>query len=473
MDDTAQSHNKRGLKFLQAGKYQDAIESFTRAIELDPSLPDPYHNRGETHLLLNRIVEGNTDIQRAKDIRSGKLRLNKPDRSTSKISISEVESIYDSIYSSDDDESGIESLDFDDNFYDTVFSDDTIESNETWDAVIQTPVPGKDSFPAILEFLGGKKLEVAGAILFRPTADDVSLTRQDGHVERVIPLEKIACIRIAQVPQCNATQKDAPCNIEIIETIDGNIFHEAILAEQDRENVVIGLSTKKKTPFGFTVIPAGNISKRFQKRYLGDILLEKRFIASDILKGALNEHQQTRNMKLGRIIAQQAQLDYTTIENELEKAHRGDFHGLKTGEILLFSGLVNEEQILKALETQDNLKKTKIGEFLIEKGIISEKEVYIALAEKFRIPFVDLRKQKVSKKLLTFLPKKFVLQNEVLPISLEDGTLTVATKEPDFSSLCETIRNNTSCEHVRCVLVQPTHLTNIINLLFKKMGIGQ
>ena len=115
----------------------------------------------------------------------------------------------------------------------------------------------------------------------------------------------------------------------------------------------------------------------------------------------------------------------------------------------------------------------RIGEFLIEKGIIQEKEVYMALAEKFRTPFVDLRKQKVSKKVLTYLPRDFVLKHEVLPISVEDGIITVATMQPGITSMCETILKISKCQNVRCVLAQPTHLRNIINLLYKKIGIGR
>ena len=476
MDEKALFYNKQGLRLAQNDRFQEAIDFFTKAIEIDPSYPDPYLNRGETYILLNRLVEGNTDIKRAKDLRSGLTRLREAKKQSKKpsanISISEVDSIYDSLFPSSDEDYDDNPLDFDDSFYDHVFTDEAIESEDTWNAITQ-PATEKNDFPAILEFIGGEREEVAGAILFTPTPNDISLTREDGYVERVIPLEQLLCIRTTSIPGRTDQQCDSSCQIEIIETIDGSIFHEAILPVQDNDYVLFGFSTKEQTPFPYTLIPTVNIKERCQQRHLGDILLEKRFIANDILKQALDEHQQEKSMKLGKIIAQKSQVLYSTIEKELEKAKKGNIQGLKTGEILLASGLVNEDQILDALEHQENIQKMKIGQFLIEKGIIQEKEVYMALAEKFRIPFVDLRKQKVSKKTLTFLSKDFVLQNEILPISLEKDVLTVASLNPNASSMCEKIVQESKCQNVKCVLAQPTHLRNIINLLYKRIGLGK
>lgn len=470
MAEKAEYYYKQGLNLVHTGRLTEAVQVFTKAIQVDANFAPAYHNRGETYMLLNRIVEGNTDIQRAKDIRSGKCRNRKPEK-TVKLNLQEIDSIYDTVFPQDSRESENTPLEFDDGYYDYVFSDDAIETKEVWDGIVH-PVHEKNAFPAILEFIGGKRIEVAGVIPFTPTSRDISLLRHDGYVERVIPLEQLRCIRMAGLPAQYARDKNASCHIEIIETVDGNIYHEAVHPQQDLENVLLGYSTKEQTRFIYTLIPTVNIKKRRQQRYLGEILLEKRFIASDILKQALDEHQQIKSMKLGKILAQKAHILYSTIEEELEKAKQGNVQGLKTGEILLASGLVSEEQVLEALEYQENLQNVKIGRFLIDKGIIQEKEVYISLAEKFRIPFVDLRTRKVSKKTLMYLPGTLVLQNEILPLALDNGKLTVATLCPDVSSLCETILKEVKCQDIQFVLAQPTHLRNIISLLYKKIGLG-
>jgi tetratricopeptide (TPR) repeat protein len=471
LDEKAEHYLKQGLHLVQAGRLLEAVSFFTKAIKVDSNFSAGYYHRGETYMILNRIVEGNTDLHKAKELRSGISKVRKP-KKTVRLNMQEVDSVYDKVFPEDTKDQDNTPLEFDDSFYDYVFSDDAIETEEAWDGMAN-PTPEKNAFPAILEFIGGKRIEVAGAIPFKPTNKDISLIRQDGYIERVIPLEQMQCIRMAGMPVQYARDKDASCHIEIIETVDGSIYHEAVHPKQDLETVLLGFSTKEQTRFTYTLIPLVNIRKRCQQRYLGDILLEKRFIANNILKQALDEHQQTRSMKLGKILAQKAKILYSTIEEELEKGQQGSGGGLKTGEILLASGLVNEEQVLDALEYQENMQNMKIGQFLIEKGIIQEKEVYIALAEKFRLPFVDLRKQKVSKKILTHLCKDLVLENEILPIWLKNGILKVATPRPDVSHLSEAIIKDCKCQEVIFVLAQPTHLKNIVNLLYKKIGLGR
>lgn len=470
MEEKAEQYHKKGLNLVNAGKFQEAVALFSKAIEVDPFFANAYHHRGEAYLVLNRLVEGNTDLQKAKDIRSGKLR-KKNKGKTVKLNLHEVDSIYDKVFPDDGEGENDATLEFGNDFYDYVFSDDEIKDEDAWEGIVHPPEKQK-GFPAILEFIGGKRIEVAGAILFSPTDRDISLLRQDGYVERVIPIEQVTCIRMAGMPKNYGKKLNDSCHIEIIETDDGNIFHVAIHPDQEMDHILCGFSTKEETQFLHTFIPVANIKKRCQERYLGDILVEKRFIANDIFKQALEEYQLTKSMKLGKILAQKAQILYSTVETELEKAKNGNVQGLKTGEILLASGLVNEEQVLEALEYQENLQNMKIGEFLIDKGVIQEKEIYIALAEKFRMEFVDLRTQKVSKQILTYLPKKFVLENEVLPLALKEGTLTVATFRPEIASLCESVLKACKCQNVHCVIAQPTHLKNIINLLYKKIGLG-
>ena len=468
LDKEAQYYNKQGLQLLNTDRLEEAVEFFTKAIELDPEFSEAYLNRGEVYQLLDRIVESNTDIQKAKELKSGKLRNSRKSASgpIKTMNMKNVDNIYDAIFSEGSD-SDDNALQFDDDLYDYVFSDDSIENDTVWDNLIHDNAETL-GFPAIIEFHGGDREEVSGLLLFKPTNNDITITQGEGGTKRVIPFEQICCVRMAGLPPEIVKPQDHRCQIEVIETVDDNIYYESIHPEQDIDNLLLGFSTKEDTRFKYTLIPKKNIKRRCQQRYLGDILLEKRYIAGDILKRALEEHQQMKSMKLGKIIAQRSNILYSAVELEIKNAYDNNIRGLKTGEILLAAGLVNEEQILEALEYQETIQNQKIGQFLIEKGIIQEKEVYISLAEKFRIPFVDLRKQKVSKKILTFLPIEVVLQHKVMPISFKDGALVVATLHPDTSMLCEFVLKQAKCQEVQFVLAQPSHLKNVINVLYKK-----
>ncbi|MDH3328084.1 MAG: tetratricopeptide repeat protein [Desulfobulbaceae bacterium] len=476
MSEKAEYYNKQGLRLFTAGQLQEAVEFFTKAIKIDPQFPDAYHNRGRVFLKTNRTIDGNADIQKAKDLRSEKSggksegNLAKKPEKTVKLNWQEVENIYDTVFPIGYQGSENDPLEFEDSFDDDFFLDDTIVTEKAREGLVKPTHEIRD-YPAILELVNGKRLEVARAGLFEPTNNDISIIRQDGYAERVVPLEHMACIRMAGIPPVLNKNKNSLCHVEIIETVDGTIYHVAVYPEQDHENVLFGFSTEEQSRFIYTFIPTVNIRKRCQDRCLGEILLEKGFIGNDILKGALAEHQQLKRVKLGKIIAHKAKVIYSAIEEALKQAkQKNDREGLKTGEILLTTGLVDEEQVLEALQHQKYLRNMKIGQFLVKKGVIQEKEVCIALAEKFRIPFIDLKKKKISRKTLTLLSNSFVLQNEIIPISLDNDILTVATLHPDVSYLREAIIKECECKDVRFVLALPTHLRIILDLLAKKSG---
>ena len=45
-DDQAEAYNNRGIAYCQDGEYDQAIDSFSKAVELDPNYVEIYNNRG-------------------------------------------------------------------------------------------------------------------------------------------------------------------------------------------------------------------------------------------------------------------------------------------------------------------------------------------------------------------------------------------------------------------------------------------
>lgn len=471
MNEEAFSYNRNGLLLFHAEKLDEAIEFFSRAIEIDPSYPDPYQNRGQVLILLGRLVEGNADMHKAKVLRSGLLK--KRERSAgpvTKYDLGEVESIYDATFADEADRDDIVS--FDSDFYDSVFSDDTIETEQLREGLADE-IHETAGTPAVIEFLGGGRKEVSCAVLFEPTPDEITVIDENTeNGRRTFALGEISCLRLAKMPEGFEPAAPSSCKIEIIETSDGNIYHELIPSDCLLKNGLFGLSTKENTRLRYAFFPAVNIKLRYQQRYLGEILLEKRFISDEILRQAIEEHRMLRDMQLGRILARQANILSTTIDSAINKARDEGKKWLKTGEILLDAGLVNEEQVLQALELQEKMKSKRLGEFLIEKGILNERELYISLAEKFRIPFVELRQYKVSRKILSLLPTELVRKLTVLPIAMQDSALIVATADPDVSLVRPEVIRHSPVSEVRFVLAQPTHLKNVINVLFRQQKPG-
>lgn len=467
MDEEAVHYNRNGLQLFHAEKLDEAIEFFSKAIQIDPSYPDPYQNRGEILILQGRLVEGNADLHKAKALRSGLLKKrNKTSGPVSKYDLREIENVYDTAFGQEPGEGNNDTVAFDSDFYDSVFSDDSIETEELREGLADE-LHDAVGTPAVIEFLGGGREEVSRLVLFAPSPEEITVI-DENHGRRIIPLHEISCLRLAKMPEGCALPSTSSCQIEIIETRDGNIYHEYIPSEQLLKNGLLGLSTKENTRLGYSFFPVDNIKLRYQERYLGEILIEKRFIADEILKKAIEEQRMMRDMQLGRILARQANILYSTIESAIQKAQDDGKKGLKTGEILLDAGLVNEDQILEALELQEKMKSKKLGEFLIEKGVLNEKELYISLAEKFRIPFIELRQCKVSRKILSLLPRELVLKHTVMPVAVQDSFLLVATSDPDVSSIREEVVRHSPVKNIRFVLAQPTHLKNVVNMLFRE-----
>ncbi len=473
MNSEAEQCNREGLKLLHAGKHKAAIDFFSKAIALDPTYPDPYHNRGEIQLMLGNVIEGNTDLHKARDLRAGYLKKSGRRRTVQKFNWQEVDSIYDSVFADDPPKSSAdnETISFDSEIYDYVFSDDRIETEQLWDALVEG-CSENSGCAAVIEFLDGRREEVSRLLLFQPTGGEVSIINMEsGKTDRVIPLSEICCIRLAAIPVAHDQTDTKNCKVEIIQTVDGNLFHELIHPDLHVEQGLFAVSTKKETFLPYTFFPRDSIKSRCLQRQLGEILLEKRFISHDALKNALEEHAMRKSMPLGKIIARQEKIHCSAIESALKKAAADGKEGLRIGEILLDAGLVREERVLEALALQKKMQGGKIGEFLVSKGILREQELFISLAEKFRIPFIDLRKQKVPKKILNLLPREIVLKYSVMPIGRKGDALVIASSRPDAFSIRKSLARYLGHKEIQFVLVQPTHLRNVINMLFKNRSV--
>jgi hypothetical protein len=323
-------------------------------------------------------------------------------------------------------------------------------------------------FSAVLEFIGGMRQEVARARLFEPQENTILLIDEDTNDELIVFFEQLVCIQISGLPAGISDKQKEICTKEIIETVDGNIYHVLVPSKQDFNSLLYCFSTEEQGRLPVTIFPKSNIRKRCQDKLLIDILLEKRFISRSILQKALQEFEKIKSLTIEQIIAKKARIPLKEIEEALEKAKKNQMLGLQIGEILLISGLVNEDQILDALDYHEHIKNLEIGQFLIDKGVVNEIEVYISLAEKHRIPYIDLRKRKITNESLAILPESMIVNHEILPLVKKNDMLLVAMHVVDMTHLSETIAKTSGCKYVKYVMSSPTQIRKIINLLYDK-----
>ena len=102
---------------------------------------------------------------------------------------------------------------------------------------------------------------------------------------------------------------------------------------------------------------------------------------------------------------------------------------LKIGELLLYSGKINNEQFDDAMKEQKNSPK-KLGEILVDKGWVTAGDIVEALEYQLGFPRVDLGKFDINVNIVTLLPESIVRRHNLIAIEKKDNLLVIAMEDP-------------------------------------------
>jgi hypothetical protein len=111
----------------------------------------------------------------------------------------------------------------------------------------------------------------------------------------------------------------------------------------------------------------------------------------------------------------------------------------RIGDLLKEEGIISDREIGLALLEQ-RATRERVGDILLRLGLVTQTELAQAIAKQFGIEFIELRHFTPQRDALSALPVQFARDNSVLPIGVEDGTLSIATSEPDNSKLIDLAR---------------------------------
>ncbi|MDH4379405.1 MAG: ATPase, T2SS/T4P/T4SS family [Vampirovibrionales bacterium] len=105
---------------------------------------------------------------------------------------------------------------------------------------------------------------------------------------------------------------------------------------------------------------------------------------------------------------------------------------LRLGDILTANGLINEDQLKRAL-SQSKSSKLPLGMTLVRLGYVDESDIGRALAQLHHLQYISLKGIQVDPELLSLLPEDFMKRHLVLPLRLnkELRRLEVAVARPD------------------------------------------
>ncbi|MDO8730735.1 MAG: ATPase, T2SS/T4P/T4SS family [Candidatus Omnitrophota bacterium] len=134
------------------------------------------------------------------------------------------------------------------------------------------------------------------------------------------------------------------------------------------------------------------------------------------------------------------------------------------GERLVEKGLLTPAQLKKVLEKLKTDPR-RIGEILVADGLLAEPQVMEALSEQLKIPFVDVEYYKIDKGVIGLFPKKFLYENQAVPLFRMQNTVTVALADPLNLRTIDRLRSFCKCD-VQPLLAAPTAIAKLLDRFY-------
>ncbi|OHB33782.1 MAG: type II secretion system protein E [Desulfuromonadaceae bacterium GWC2_58_13] len=298
-----------------------------------------------------------------------------------------------------------------------------------------------------LKFMDGEDVEATLAEPFQPAGNEIEVLLSGTDIRLTYPLFDLSCILFHRGSEIKDLPPAKLESMEELETVTGNRYQVYIPPKQEYAIGFFGLPVDVGGPWARIFFCRHGIKDRKNRKFLGDLLEAKGLVSPSDMTAALEEQQKLRTRRVGEIIAEQQHIPQETIDSTLASAtERGKaLAKARIGDILVAAGLVTRAQVEEAIASQKIGKKKRIGELLIERGLITEGQLLTALAEKFRMRYVDLEKTVPTPDALAAMTAEMATRLQVIPLEKNNDFLVVVTSSPTDPSLTDTLRFNTNC----------------------------
>ncbi len=135
------------------------------------------------------------------------------------------------------------------------------------------------------------------------------------------------------------------------------------------------------------------------------------------------------------------------------------------GELLIDFGVINQEQLEKALTRQKD-KGGLIGEILVEMGLAKEADIAQALTVQYGFPFLPLSNYDISPDVIKLIPAKTARQYLLIPIDKIGNNLTLAMANPLNDKAVEDVETVAGCS-VQIFVATLSDVKNAIEKYYK------
>jgi type IV pilus assembly protein PilB len=132
----------------------------------------------------------------------------------------------------------------------------------------------------------------------------------------------------------------------------------------------------------------------------------------------------------------------------------------RIGDALIDAGVITEAQLKEALSVVKK-KGIKLGEALIEMNIINEKDLLLSLSDQLGIPTIQDDELVIDPSLIHEVPYNLAKKYNLIPMTLQNGRLIVATSDPLNVSIIDDIESR-SRKAVSLVLASSRNIAESI-----------
>ena len=145
---------------------------------------------------------------------------------------------------------------------------------------------------------------------------------------------------------------------------------------------------------------------------------------------------------------------------------------LKIGDLLLDAGVINEQQLQKALDYSKEQRQKgnakRLGDCLRELGFVTDRQVAEALASQLNLQLVDLQGFTLSKQMQELIPGSTLRKHSVLPLGYDPKdpqAIFLAMSDPLDIVAIDDVEIITNCRVEQCVATQ-TEIQAILDRYF-------
>lgn len=139
----------------------------------------------------------------------------------------------------------------------------------------------------------------------------------------------------------------------------------------------------------------------------------------------------------------------------------------RLGDLLVEEGIVSEEQVTQALETQRSSGR-KLGATLIQLGFLTEKKMLDFLSQQLSIPLIDLNRAEIDAAVVQLLPEVHARRLRALVISQNGNTLRVAMSDPADLSAQESLFGQLQKYQIELIIASEKQLLDSFDRYYRR-----